>query len=136
MSRTSLDSLLVSSRMETKYLRSCSGGIVPSRIPSANPAIVVIGVRSSCEIFAINSLLRFSACSSESAILLNESMSAPISSVVSVVCFTRTEKSPLANLREADAISSKGLAMRLEYTITISIAIRETTENATIAQLR
>ena len=113
ISRTSLDRRLVSSRMETRYFLSSSGGIVPSRIPSANPAIVVIGVRSSWEILAINSLRRFSACSRESAILLNESISAPISSVVSAVCFTRTEKSPLANFREAAAISSRGLAIRL-----------------------
>ena len=72
--------------------------------------------------FAMNSLLRFSACSRESAILLKESIRAPISSVVSAVCFTRTEKSPLANFREAEAISSKGLAILLEYTITISIS--------------
>ena len=83
-------------------------------MPSAKPEIVVIGVRSSWEMLAMNSLLRASAFSSESAILLNDSISAPISSVGSSTCFTRTEKSPRANLREAAAISSSGRAMRLE----------------------
>ena len=63
----------------------------------------------------MNSVRRASAISSESAILLNDSMSEPISSAVSSSCLTRTEKSPRANLREAAAISSSGRAMRLEY---------------------
>ena len=64
----------------------------------------------------MNSLRRFSDDSRESAILLKESISAPISSSGSPSCRTRTEKSPLAKRREASAISSRGLAIRLEYT--------------------
>ena len=88
--------------------------MVPSRMPSAKPEMVVMGVLSSWETLAMNSLRRFSAASRESAILLKESMSAPISSVESYSCLTRTEKSPRANFREAAAISSSGRAMRLE----------------------
>ena len=100
--------------MERRYFSSSSLGIVPSRMPSAKPAMVVMGVRSSWEMLAMNSLRRSSALSRESAILLKESISAPISSVGSSSCLTRTEKSPLANFREAAAISSSGRAMRLE----------------------
>ena len=87
---------------------------------------MVIGVRSSCEILAMNSLRRSSAFSSESAILLNESISAPISSVGSSRWRTRTEKSPRANRRDAAAISSSGFAICLEYMRETIIAAAKT----------
>ena len=46
-------SLFVSSSTILRYVSRFSGGIVPSMIPSTKPEMVVIGVRSSCETFAI-----------------------------------------------------------------------------------
>ena len=54
--------------------------MVPSRIPSANPAMVVIGVFSSWETLAINSDRWLSTFSREFAIELNASARALTSS--------------------------------------------------------
>ena len=136
ISRTSRDRRRVSSRMEIRYFSSSSLGMVPSRIPSAKPAMVVMGVRSSWEMLAMNSLRRFSEDSRESAILLKESISAPISSSGSPSCRTRTEKSPLAKRREATAISSSGRAIRLEYTSDTIMDMQNTMIITTEAMIR
>ena len=135
ISRTRRLSRLVSSRMARRYFSCSSGGIVPSKMPSAKPEIVVIGVRSSCEMFPINSLRRFSERSSESAILLKESISIPISLEGSRIWRTRAEKSPLANLREAAAISSRGRAKNFEEKSETRMAAMKT-PMATIAAIR
>ena len=100
--------------MEVRYFSSLSFGIVPSRIPSAKPAIVVIGVLSSWATFDMNSDLLSSAFSSESAIVLKDSIRTPISSSTSSALLTLTEKSPLAKRLEAAAISSSGFAICFE----------------------
>ena len=81
-------------------------------MPSAKPEIVVIGVLSSCDTFAINSRRFVSDCSSESAMELKASVSSPISSVLSVS--TRTFSSPRPKRRAASAMSRRGLAKYLE----------------------
>ena len=61
MRLTSLESRLVSSAMTAMYFCESSCGIIPSRRPSANPEIVVMGVFSSWETFSTNSRLLYSA---------------------------------------------------------------------------
>ena len=82
-------------------------------MPSAKPEIVVIGVLSSCDTFAINTRRFVSDCSSESAMELKASVSSPISSVLSVGS-TRTFSSPRPKRRAASAMSRRGLAKYLE----------------------
>ena len=60
--------------------RSLSGGMVPSRMPSEKPAMVVMGVLSSWEMLATNSLRRASLLAMESAMALKASASSPTSS--------------------------------------------------------
>ena len=129
MLRTRRDSRRVSSAIVARYLSSSSLGIVPSRMPSAKPAMVVIGVFSSCETLAMNSLRRCSEASSESAMELNAETSAPTSSV-RPSSFTRTEKSPCANFRLARAISSSGCAIRLDVISASSSASSMTATDA------
>ena len=54
-------------------------GMVPSRMPSAKPEMLVMGVFSSWDTLATNSRRLFSDCSTESAILLKASARASIS---------------------------------------------------------
>ena len=54
--------------------------MVPSRMPSMKPAMVVIGVRSSWETLAVKERRATSVVASEVAILLKEIASCPISS--------------------------------------------------------
>ena len=94
--RTSRDSRRVSDEIILRYSFSFSGGIVPSRIPSAKPAMVVIGVLSSWETLATNSLRRCSLLARESAMALNASASSPTSSF-RLPTLTRTSSSPWPN---------------------------------------
>ena len=89
--------------------------MVPSRMPSAKPAMVVMGVLSSWLTLAMNSLRSSSLRSSESAMALKELVSAASSSVP-LSSRTRTEKSPCANLRAAAVISSSGSESFLDIT--------------------
>ena len=119
----------VSSAMVARYLSSSSLGMVPSRIPSAKPAMVVMGVLSSCETLAMNSLRSSSLRSSESAMALKELVSAASSSVP-LSSRTRTEKSPWAKRRAAAVISSRGSDSFLEITRLMTRA-SESTARAT-----
>ena len=89
--------------------------MVPSRMPSAKPAMVVMGVLSSCETLAMNSLRCCSERSRQSAMLLKDVVSAASSSVP-LSSRTRTEKSPCAKRRAAAVISSSGSAIFLDTT--------------------
>ena len=80
MLRTSRESRFVSEDMVCRYFFSLSGGMVPSRMPSAKPAMVVMGVFSSWETLATNSLRFCSAWARESAMALKATASSPISS--------------------------------------------------------
>ena len=75
-------------------------------MPSINPAIVVIGVFNSWEIFAIKLRRAFSLMARESAIELNAWASSPISS--RLWTGTRTLKSPSPNARAALAMRWSG----------------------------
>ena len=79
-------------------------------MPSMKPAIVVIGVFSSWETLATKLRFMLSLLESESAMLLNESASWPISSLE--VTGTRTEKSPSPKLFAAADICRRGLTSR------------------------
>ncbi len=79
--RTSRDRRLVSEEITWRDSRSFSGGMVPSKIPSAKPAMVVMGVFSSWETLATNSLRFCSAWARESAMALKAAASSPISSL-------------------------------------------------------
>ena len=122
--RTSRLRRRVSSAMVARYLSSSSLGMVPSRMPSAKPAMVVMGVLSSWETFAMNSLRSSSLRSSESAMALKELVSAASSSVP-LSSRTRTEKSPWAKRRAAAVISSSGSESFLDMTRLMTSARRE-----------
>ncbi len=106
MDFTSLDSLFTSSETICRYLSCSPCGMVPSRIPSIKPAMVVMGVFSSWETFAIKLRRIPSEFVREFAILLKDTASCPISS--SLETGTRTEKSPAPKLLAAADISLKG----------------------------
>ena len=78
--RTRRESRRVSEEMVCSAARSLSGGMVPSRMPSEKPAMVVMGVLSSWEMLATNSLRRASLLAMESAMALKASASSPTSS--------------------------------------------------------
>ena len=78
--RTRRLSRRVSDTTICRYSFSRSGGMVPSKIPSAKPAMVVMGVFSSWETLAINSARWLSTFSRELAIALKASARAPTSS--------------------------------------------------------
>ena len=84
--------------------------MVPSRMPSMKPAMVVIGVFNSCETFATKLRFMLSLPESESAMLLNAVASWPISSLL--VTGTRMEKSPSPKLLAAADICRRGLTSR------------------------
>ena len=109
---TSRDSRLVSLETMVRYFFSCSGGMVPSRIPSIKPEIVVIGVFSSWLTLAIKLRLAHSLSAREVAMALNATASSLISS--SPLSSTRTEKSPSPKLWAASAIFRSGCTMRKE----------------------
>ena len=142
MWRTSRLRRRVSSAMVARYLSSSSLGMVPSRMPSAKPAMVVIGVFSSCETLAMNSFLSSSLRSSESAMALKELVSAASSSVP-LSSRTRTEKSPWAKRRAAAVISSRGSESFLDITrlitsaseSTASVTAKNTQKNASHAPI-
>ena len=94
--RTRRLSLRLSSEMICKYCRSFSGGIVPSRMPSVYPAMVVMGVFSSWDTLAIKSRRWRSVSCKESAMALNAAASSPISPPASSVSCIRTSKLPSA----------------------------------------
>ena len=132
----------VSSAMVARYLSSWSLGMVPSRMPSAKPAMVVMGVLSSWLTLAMNSLRSSSLRSSESAMALKELVSAASSSVP-LSSRTRTEKSPCAKRRAAAVISSSGSESFLDITrlmtrarlSTASATARNTHKNAVQAPI-
>jgi len=64
-------------------------------MPSVYPAMVVMGVFSSWEMLAMNSLRWRSVSARESAMLLKDAASSPISSLRPVSCM-RTSKFPAA----------------------------------------
>ena len=85
----------LSSEMICRYCRSFSGGMVPSRIPSVYPAMVVMGVFSSWDTLAIKSRRWRSVSCRESAMALKDAASSLISLQSPVSCI-RTSKSPAA----------------------------------------
>ena len=78
--RTSRDRRRVSETMISRESRSRSGGMVPSRMPSAKPEMVVMGVLSSWETLAMNSLRWVSTLDREAAMELKASARVPTSS--------------------------------------------------------
>ena len=128
--RTSRDRRLVSEEMTFRYSRSRSGGMVPSRMPSAKPEIVVMGVLSSWEMLATNSLLRASDWAMLSAMALKASASSPTSSQRPPQ-LTRVSYSPCPNFRTASAISLRGRVIRREVT---ELVIKATSMTTTAAK--
>jgi hypothetical protein len=94
-----------------KYCLCISGGIVPSKIPSTNPPILVIGVLSSCDTFAIKLFLELSSPSRDFAILFIAAASSPNSSLSVILSFS--EKSPLPKRSAAFIISLTGFIISL-----------------------
>ena len=86
--------------------------MVPSKMPSAKPAIVVIGVFSSWETLATNSLRFCSAWARESAMALKAMASSPISSSRLAYSVTRVSTSPWANLWAKAHMPLSGSTMR------------------------
>ena len=113
--RTSRESRRVSLEMVRNASSSRSGGMVPSRMPSAKPAMVVMGVLSSWETLATNSLRRASDLARASAMLLKASASSPTSSL-RLPTSTRVSNSPRPNFRAASAMSLRGLVWLREVT--------------------
>ena len=111
-----------------RYSFSFSGGIVPSKIPSINPEILVIGVLSSCDTSLINSLLVSSNASMESAIKLKLDASCPISSAL--VTSTRLSNLPDAIPLAALLISSIGFEIFFDCIYTRTNAAN--TENSDV----
>ena len=86
--------------------------MVPSRMPSAKPAMVVMGVFSSWETLATNSLRFCSAWARESAMALKAMASSPISSLRLVYSVIRVSTSPWANLWAKAHMPFRGSTMR------------------------
>ncbi len=84
--------------------------MVPSRIPSIKPAMVVMGVLSSCDTLAMKLRRAFSPEARESAMLLKAAASWPISSWLETA--TRTEKFPSPKARAAAAMLRSGWTIR------------------------
>ena len=124
--RTSRESRRVSEEMTFRYSFSRSGGMVPSRMPSAKPAMVVMGVLSSWEMLATNSLRLASAWAMESAMALKASASSPTSSHRPVQS-TRVSYSPWPNFRTASAMSLRGRVILREVTEVVMKAMSMTT---------
>ena len=78
--RTRRDSRRVSDTMIWRDSRSRSGGMVPSRMPSAKPEMVVMGVFSSWDTLAMNSDRWLSTLAREFAMVLKDSARVLISS--------------------------------------------------------
>ena len=110
MDFTSRDRRFTSSETMCRYLSSCSLGMVPSKMPSINPAMVVMGVFSSWETLAIKLRRVPSELEREFAMLLKERASCPSSSAL--VTGTRTEKSPPPKVRAAALICRRGCTRR------------------------
>ena len=110
MDFTSRDSRFTSLDTTCKYFSCSFWGMVPSRMPSINPAMVVMGVFSSWDTLAIKLLRIPSELVSEFAMLLKDRASCPSSSVL--VTGTRTEKSPAPKLRAAADICRRGFTSR------------------------
>ena len=110
MDFTSRDRRLTSLETTSRYFFCSPWGMVPSKIPSMNPAMVVMGVFSSWETLAIKLRRIPSEFVSEFAMLLKERASCPNSSVL--VTGTRTEKSPAPKDRAAADICRRGRTIR------------------------
>ena len=104
---------------------------MPSRMPSAKPAMVVMGVLSSWETLATNSLRFCSAWARESAMALKATASSPISSFRAANWVTRVPTSPRANLWAASFMTFRGSVIRWTVTEQMTREMRRTTAAVT-----